>query len=529
MKIKMAAAMLLCSVAIMCSDVSASGSTGQLLQSADCGCGAAPVVEDCGCGAAADDGCGCRRPVRGLLSKLRSGGCGCGGGCGATAVPAPVADCGCDVAPVADCGCDAAPSCGCRGGKGLKGFFERVGGQVPSDCGCGPTCEPAPVAAPSCGCAQAAPVADCGCDAAPAAAPSCGCKRGGLLGRLRSLSCGCGSRTSASNFGGAYEPVVAPIGNDCGCNAAPAPMADCGCGAAPAPAAAPSCGCGSGGCLSGGLLGRLSGRGCGCGSAAAPAPAVDCGCDAAPAPAADCGCGAAPAAAPSCGGGLVGGGLLSRLGSGGCGCGSGAPAGDCGCGAGPAPAPSCGGQLGGGLLSRLGSGGCGCGSGAPAGDCGCGAAPASSFGGGAVGSSCGCDGAASGGFQLGQRLRGGCNRCGRSSCNGGCRNRGGVTLLNKLRGDRIVRDTSNCGRCMPACPNQGNDSGCGCSSCGDAGVIYDYAPSMQVAPAVQPMAPVAVPATTEGTVVPSAVVPSGAMKKIQPVVDSAAFILRNQK
>jgi len=52
---------------------------------------------------------------------------------------------------------------------------------------------------------------------------------------------------------------------------------------------------------------------------------------------------------------------------------------------------------------------------------------------------------------------------------------------------------------------------------------------MEVAPAVQPAAPVAVPAATEGDIVPSAVEPTDAMRKIQPVVDSAAFILRNQK
>ena len=55
-----------------------------------------------------------------------------------------------------------------------------------------------------------------------------------------------------------------------------------------------------------------------------------------------------------------------------------------------------------------------------------------------------------------------------------------------------------------------------------------YAPSMQGVPAAQPVAPVAIPGTTEGTMVPS-VVPTGASKKVQPVVDSAAFIIRNQK
>ena len=542
MKIKMAATMLLCSFVILCGEVNAAGSSGQLLQGADCGCGAAPTV-DVGCGCeAADQGCGCRQPVRGLLSKLRSG-CGSKSDCGcqATVVPAPVVDCGCAAAPVADCGCDAAPSCGCRAGKGLRGFFERVGGQVPSDCGCGPTCEePEPVVA-DCGCAPEPVVADCGCgDAAPAR--TCGCKIGGLIGRLRSRSCGCRSAgASNDNFGGVYEPVVAPA-------------ADCGCDAAPA--AAPSCGCGSGG----GLLGRLKG-GCGCGSAAAPV--ADCGCAPAPvaAPVADCGCESAPAPAPSCGCGS--GGLLGRLKGGcgcgssapapaaDCGCGSGAPVADCGCGSGIAAAPSCGS----GLLGRLG-GGCGCGSASA--DCGCGAAPAAApscgggnsgllgrFGGGGAASSCGCSDAPACGCRLGQHSGGGllgggsngdCNRCGSSSCNGGCRlrrNRGGVTLLNRLRGDRIVRDTSKCGQCLPACPNQGHGD-CGCSSCGNVGVIQDYAPTMhsptmQVAPPVQQMAPIAIPATTEGSIVPSPVVPTGASKKVQPVVDSAAFIIRNQK
>ena len=370
MKIKMAATMLLCSFVMMCSEVNAAGPIGQLLQGADCGCqAAAPDVESCGCEVAVDEGCGCRQPVRGLLSRLR-GGCGCG-----SAAPAPAADCGCEpVAPVVEesCGCQsAAPDCGCRGGSGFRGLLQKMAGQLPGDCGCGNSCEEpvAVVEVPACGCEAApAPVADCGCDDAPAAAPNCGCQRGGLLGQLRSRSCGCG-------------------------DAAPAP---------------------------------------------APAPAPDCGCDAAPV--------------------------------------------------------------------------------------------ASSFG--------DCGGSACGGAQLGQRLRvGGCNRCGDSSCNGGCRNRtSGLTLLNRLRGDRIVRDTSNCGRCMPVCPNMGVDSGCnsGCSSCGDAGVVYGHAPtSMGTAPVAQPVAQPVVPAaptapaaTTEGTIVPSG---GSTTRSAQPVVDSAAFVLRTQR
>ena len=432
MRIKMAAAMLLCSFVMMCSEVNAAGPIGQLLQSADCGCQAtAPVVESCGCEAAADEGCGCRQPVRGLLSRLRGGGCGSA---------APAGDCGCEpITSVVEesCGCEsAAPSCGCGGGNGLRGLLQKMAGQVPGNCGCGPSCEE-PVT--DCGCAPEpapAPVADCGCDDAPAAAPSCDCQRGGLLGQLRSRSSGCAAAAPA--------PVA-----DCGCapEPAPAPVADCGCD--DAPAAAPSCGR-----QRGGLLGQLRSRSCGCG-AAAPAPVADCGCapEPAPAPVADCGCGDA------------------------------------------APAP----------------------------DCGCDATAASSCGG-------------SGGL-LGQRLRGGCNRCGDSACNGGCRNRtSGLTLLNRLRGDRIVRDTSNCGRCMPVCPNMGCDSGCnsGCSSCGDAGMAHSYAPaSMEATPVAQPVAQPTVPAapttpaaTTEGTIVPSG---GSTTRSAQPVVDSAAFVLRTRR
>ena len=262
MKIKLAATMLLCSFVIFCSEVSAAGPLGQLLQSGSrsaeaiapaiesahnlgapapapmvvgsCGCEAAPS-EGCGCEAMAGDGSGCRQPVRGLLSRMRIGG-------------------------NAGCGCETAPSCGCRNnGSGLKGLLERMAGQVSDDCDCGASCEaPAPIVEPS-----------CGCEAAPA--PSCGCSNGGLLGRL-SGGCGCGD--AAPNCGGLLGRLAS--GRGCG-NAAP--VGDCGC--APEPAPAPSCGCSSGG-----LLGRLAG-GRGCGDAA---PAADCGCAAAPAPAPSCGC-----------------------------------------------------------------------------------------------------------------------------------------------------------------------------------------------------------------------------------------------
>ena len=394
MKIKMAAAMLLCSFVMMCSEVNAAGPIGQVLQSASQA--AAPVVESCGCEAAADEDCGCRQPVRGLLSRLRGGG----------GSAAPAGDCGCEpVAPIVEesCGCEsAAPSCGCGGGNGFRGLLQKLAGQVPGDCGCG-------AAAP-------APIADCGCDAAPAAGPSCGCQVGGLIGQLRSRSCGCGA-------------------------ASPAPVADCGCAPEPAPA---------------------------------PVPVADCGCAPEPAPA------PAPAPEPAP-----------------------APVADCGCGA-AAPVEV--------------AADCGCGTAAPAADCGCDAAAASSCGGG-VGV---------GGGLLGQRLRGGCNHCGDSSCNGGCRNRTkGLTLLNRLRGDRIVRDTSNCGRCMPVCPDMGCDSGCGCSSCGDVGMAHSHAPtSMETPPVAQPRGPAAPAATTEGTIVPSG---GSTTRLAQPVVDSAAFVLRTHR
>ena len=381
-------------------------------------------------------------------------------------------------------------------------------------CGCGET-----VVAPSmdsgCGCEAAAPDSGCGCNKPVR----------GLLSNLRG-GCGCGN--SGGGTKGLFQRMGGQGSGGCGCDApapapAPAPV-DCGC--ASEPAAAPSCGCQGGG--GGGLLGRLGsggggggllGRlGSGCGGGGFGSPLKDCGCDsapaAAPAPAADCGCESAPAAAPSCGCLGGGGGLLGRLGGGG-GCGSAAaPAADCGCDSAPVAD-------------------CGCDS-APVADCGCDSAPAAA-------PSCGCQGG--GGGLLGGRSLGGCNSCGESSCNGGCGGGGlhgsrggnrGVTLLNRLRGDRIVRDTSNCGRCMPACPMDGCDSGCGgCSTCGDAPVEYNYSPgssTLEAVPAApsQPSVPAAVPSSTEGSIVPSGS-SSKARPKAQPVVDSAAFILRNQK
>ena len=454
MKIKMAATMLLCSFVMMCSEVNAAGLVGQLLQD-DCGCQAAApvVVESCGCEAATDEGCGCRQPVRGLLSRL-GGGCGCG-------AAAPAADCGCEpVAPVVEepCGCQSA---GLNGGGGFRGLLQRMAGQVPGDCGCGPSCEEPAVVEP------VVVEADCGCEAAPAAAPSCGCQRGGLIGRMRARNCGCGGAA----------PAAAPVA-DCGCapESTPAPVADCGC--APEPAAVADCGCeadaapapeaDSGAPV--GLLGKLRARDRGCGAAASAPAVVGCG----DAVASDCGCDAAPEVS-SCG--------------------------DCG-------SASCGGgcQLG----QRL-----------------------------QVGQRL------QGGQrlqQVGQRLQPSCNRCGSSSCNGGCRNRGsnGLTLLDRLRGDRIVRDTSNCGRCMPVCPNMGHggcNTGCdsGCSSCGDAVTNYEYAPaSMEAVPVAQPTTPVTAPpvtpaATTEGTIVPEAGGSTTRSAAPKPVVDSAAFVPRKQR
>jgi len=113
-------------------------------------------------------------------------------------------------------------------------------------------------------------------------APSCGCG-GGLMDKLIGKSAGggcCGSDMLTYDANASCGPVA----SDCGCGAAPAPVADpveaapvvadCGCGApvAAAPVVA-DCGCGS------------------------PAPVSDCGCSAAPVEAApvvaDCGCSAA--------------------------------------------------------------------------------------------------------------------------------------------------------------------------------------------------------------------------------------------
>lgn len=381
----------------------------------------------------------------------------------------------------------------------------------------------------------------------------------GLPGRLfRGTGCGGGGLLNGGGCGGG---VVSNINDGgCGCGA----VADMGCGADA------GCGCGGGKVrdLFGRVRGRLSGLGSrlgnlggGCGGCGATDGG--CGCSM-PAPAPSCGptCGDAGC---GCGGGLLQGGLFqgglfSRLGSnlgGGCGCG--APAGDCGCGVAPAPAMSfsddCGcndggsclggGQLRGrvtGLLSRLKPSGCGrCG--APAGDCGC-AAPVMA----APVDTCGCGGGCDGGCGLlsrvkgigqnfGSRFQGRCGSCGDMSCGGGC-GAGKLSLLNRLRGDRTLRNSCNDG-CQPACPNSG--CGGGCDSCGGNAVQYDSGmnmqPIMQPAPQMAPRmvptqaAPVienAVPAATESGVLelPAATTPDGASYR-QPVVDPSAFVTRN--
>ena len=310
MNIKLALAVLFCSVAMSCSM-----SEGQLIDrmltkmgcgicesanvcdtGCDSGCGGEIVASDC----CAADSCGCGgRP--GILDRIkgRLASVGCGGGCDA----AP--SCGCEEPVVESCGCDAAPSCG---GGLLDKLKARLSG-LGSGCGC--------ASAPDdCGCNIAPVILEepCGCDTAP----SCGL---GLLDRLKGRFASIGS--------GCASPVI----DDCGCGMPePAPcvtpvVESCGCNVAPACDTAPSCG--------GGLLDRLKGRlssigggGCGC-----SAPVADgCGCEApapvpcvTPAPVASCGCDAAPAADCGCNGGRLGG-LMGRLRSAGsCGCDDAAP------------------------------------------------------------------------------------------------------------------------------------------------------------------------------------------------------------
>ena len=149
----------------------------------------------------------------------------------------------------------------------------------------------------------------CGPVCGEVADEGCGCNDCGTSGRL--FNRGCNNDTFLNRISGGIGGVKcdnaapacgceAPVA-DCGCEAAPvadcgcdAPVADCGCDAAPA-------------CGSGGLLGRLLGRGgCGCdnglirnqSACGCEAPVADCGCE--PAPVADCGCEAAPVADCGC-------------------------------------------------------------------------------------------------------------------------------------------------------------------------------------------------------------------------------------
>ena len=460
---------MIASVALSCDTSFGCDLLDKMLGRAGCSSCQAPKAPSCGCGGG------------GLMDKIigKSAGCGCGGSdmltydasmdCG------PVASsCGCDSAPAADCGCSAPASpCGGGGGCGLfskaRGGLGSLGGggcgcDAPApvaDCGCSAPA-PAPVAVADCGCSAPAPVADCGCSTpapAPVAVADCGCSAPAPV-----ADCGCSAPAApASPCGGGgglglFSKVRGSVGGgDCGCSApapAPAPVADCGCGS---PALGGQCGLGKK--MSLGLFSKFQKSGCG-----SPAPVSDCGCSApAPAPApvvADCGCSAPAAPASPCGGG-VGSGLFSNVrGSFG--------GGDCGCSApAAAPAPPCGGGCGGGgglgLFSKVRGGG---------GDCGCSApAPAPA----PVVSTCGCNAPVSGG-------------CG--STNEACGVRGKLTLLDRLRGNRIPRTkegvvigSCNDG-CNPPCPHQptpapAGDCGCGapveaapCTSCGEREITY---------------------------------------------------------
>lgn len=443
----------------------------------------------------------------------------------------------CEAPQAPSCGCGGglmdkivskSAGCGCCGGDMMTYDANMNCGPVASDCGC------EAAAAPSCGCE--APVAEpCGCEAAPA--PACGCETaapscgGGLnlFSKFGKRSCGCGSPAPA------IAPVAdcgcaAPAPVDCGCSApAPAPVTDCGCEAPAAPA------CGGGGC---GLFSKLRGgkSGCGC---EAPAPVADCGCEA-PAPVADCGCEApvadcgceAPAPVADCGCGVAKKpcslGLFSKFKK--AGCGGAAPVADCGCEA-PAPVADC-----------------GCGSPAPVADCGCEAPAVSDCGCETPVADCGCGASA-------------VSTCG---CNGAVR--GKLSLLDRLRGNRIPRTRegvvigSQCNDgCNPPCPNQPTDCGCGapayqaapCTSCGGGEVIYSDAQPTGGCSACGTSEgqiiygePVAVPATSMGSeeatnVAPvepavdanatEGVIESGdGASEASPVVDPGAFIPRRR-
>jgi hypothetical protein len=351
------------------------------------------------------------------------------------------------------------------------------------------------------------PVASsCSCEAAPVATPApCGCEA-----PVAAEPCGCDA---------------APAVESCGCDAAPA-VESCGCDAAPA--TAPKFGGLN-------LFSKLCKNSCGAPEPAI-APVADCGCSApVEAPVADCGC-EAPTASPC--GELNAAkkpfslGLFNRFKTP-----AASAAADCGCGA-PEPVVS----------------DCGCGSSAPveaapAADCGCSAAVAAPV------SDCGCEVPVS--------------PCGNSAvapcgCNDG--SRGKLSLLDRLRGNRIPRTRdgvvigSACNDgCNPPCPAQPSDCGCGgapvpqvaapCTSCGGGEVIYTQAqPSTgcsscgtsqgeviygtpvaaatATAAGSEEAAPVAPPADTETT--PMAT--EGVIESVPgaPVVDPGAFIPRRR-
>jgi len=172
---------------------------------ADCGCEPAPApcvapapapapcaapVADCGCDSGCETGCGLhlRGHFSGLLTKVRSLGCGrCGtasADCGCEAAPAPapcVAPAPC-AAPAPACGCEeAALACGCGRSCGLLSKFRSLG------CHHGGH-------------------GDCGCD-------PCDNTRVKLLDRLR------GSRI-ARNHSCCDSGCDASVSSDCGCGAA---------------------------------------------------------------------------------------------------------------------------------------------------------------------------------------------------------------------------------------------------------------------------------------------------------------------
>ena len=435
--------------------------------------------------------------------------------------------------------CETASPCstGCSGilSGGGPGILDKIKDRL-AKVGCGGGCL---AAADSCGCVEPV-VESCGCDAAPAV-PSCGGGAGlldGIKGRLPSIGgggCGCNAAPAIGGGPGLLDSMKArlsSIGNGCGCDA-------------PAPVAAPSCGCNAGGP---GLLDNLKGR--------LPSFGGGCGCDA-PAPVATF---AAPVASPCAASGP---GLLDRLkdrmssvgGGGGCGCDAAPVVSDCGCSApsapivtpslGPAPCAASSGPVRGavsGVFSRVGqSSGCGCGA-APApavSDCGCGAGHSAGIAGGIAG----------GGF--GSRLP-------------SLRGSSNLTLLDRLRGNRIPRDRD--GRvigsnpndgCNSPCPNMGggHDCGCGaaapviaapvetgcstCSSCGNGnfegsvlaapaagGVIYSDSPSTSSEGVIleSPASDADSPSDVIKDVIEETVTPK---VDATPAVDPNAFIIRN--